>query len=91
MQYLLSEDEMKAIRQEREEASKMPSMEALINAVQHIATNMIDIRPINGGEPHSQPHGCIHVRDSRGGRYQTLYCDGCSVARICPLGKDFSK
>lgn len=91
MQYLLSEDEMKAIREERIAAQKMPSLEALINVVQHVACNMIDIRPPNGREPETRPHGCIHVRDPRGKSYQCLYCDNCSMARICPLGKDWSK
>jgi hypothetical protein len=91
MQYLLSEEEMTAIRNERTAKSKLPTLEGLINVVQHAACNMIDTRPPNGRKPETQPHGCIHVKDVRGPAYQTQYCDGCSMAGICPQFKEWSK
>lgn len=91
MQYLLSEEEMAEINRERAAKSKLPTLEGLINVVQHVACNMIDTRPTNGRKPETQPHGCIHVKNARGPAYQTLYCDGCSMSGICPQFKEWSK
>lgn len=80
MQYLLSEEEMEAVRRERLEHARMPNLEELTNVVKHIATTAIP-------EGRTTPYGCIRVdrRNSYG------YCDKCPVLGICPLPKDFSK
>jgi hypothetical protein len=98
MQYLLSEEEMAAVREERLAiAQKLPDrtiaghLEGLTNVCRHVATTMIQTAPVNGGGVSYRPHGCIHVPDPRGPQWRTRYCDGCQVARICPQPKEYSK
>lgn len=66
MQYILTEDEMAAIRAERNDAQKMPSLEALTNVVRHVACSMVEVAGNlpNGRRPTDAPRGCIHVKDS---------------------------
>lgn len=90
MQYLLTEEEMAAIRREREVARIMPNLEALTNVCQHVACNMIDTDPPNGGKVRDRPYGCIHVRNGQGHR-TAMYCDRCPVRGICPQPKDWSQ
>lgn len=87
MQYLLTEEEMEAIRQRRRIAEKMPDIEALGNVCKHVADTMITTQDVNGyGAGATTPYGCIH---STGPKYG--YCDRCPVRGICPLPKEFSK
>lgn len=97
MKFLLDQEEMDAIRQERLTLAKLPGgadhMEGLANVCKYVATQMTENgnRLANGRKPAEHPHGCIHEPDPRGSRWQTRYCDGCSVAGICPLSKEYSK
>lgn len=92
MQYILTEDEMADIRREREDRRQMPSLQALVNVVQHVACNMVDLSPANGREPQTKPHGCIHVKDNPPSQARLFgYCDHCSVQDICPQPKEWSK
>ena len=89
MQYLLSEEEMATVLREREDRSKMPTMQALVNVCQWIACNATGpIRP-NSSYVMAKPHGCIHVKAPDG--FQISYCDFCPVQGICPQPKRWSK
>lgn len=88
MQYLLTEEEMERVRQERQDRHRMPTREALGAFCKHAATTMV-ATPLSAWHirGQSEPYGCIHVdRDKSYG-----YCDLCPVRSICPLPKDFSK
>jgi len=96
MQYILSEEEMREIREERLAVQRMGGAlmlkEGLKNVCQHVACKMTETggNLPNGRKPSDQPHGCIHV--NRGyGIGQAMYCDDCPVAGICPQEKDYSK
>lgn len=97
MQYLLSEEEMAVIRDERMAISSKlrgdvrSHVEALTNLCKHVATTMIQTQAVNGGGVSDRPHGCPHVPDPRGSGWQTHYCDNCQVAGLCPLPKEYSK
>lgn len=91
MHYLLDETEMAAFRQITQDQQKMPTLQALTMACQHIATQAVgQIRP---GSDYvlTTPHGCIHVEDPRGRKWRTRYCDFCPVRGICPQPKAYSK
>lgn len=88
MQYLLSEEEMQEIRTAREQAARMPSLEALTNVVKYMACRMV-VEPIDGQK--ARPHGCIHVRDPYSPEWTIDYCDRCPASGICPLPKNWSK
>jgi hypothetical protein len=89
MQYLLSEEEMAAIRADRQAIQKLPTLEGLENVCKHVATTMIQTMNVNGGGKSDRPHGCVHVKDEHG--YTAHYCDRCQMAGICPLPKEWSK
>lgn len=91
MQFLLSEEEWARVLEEREQRRQMPTLEALINVVKHVACNTIDTNPTNGRQPMTVPAGCRHVPNSFMGKYTPEYCDHCSVSGICPLPKNWSK
>jgi hypothetical protein len=91
VQYLLSEDEMAAIRADRQAEKLLPGhsiaghLQALTHVVQHIATGFVP-----EGDT-GTAHGCIHVKHPDGPGYQVPYCDHCPVAGICPQPKAWSK
>lgn len=99
MQYLLTEEEMQAIRDERSAVlMNLPGRNiadhivGLTNVCRHVATKMTETGENlpNGRKPSEHPHGCIHV--NRGyGLGQAVYCDRCPVAGICPQPKEWSK
>lgn len=104
MQYLLSEDEMAAIRREREALRKIPChaelVEGLANVCKMVATTMIPTkasafqRPFADGSypTYTNPHGCIHAKGEEDGwEKRARYCSGCPVQGICPLPKEWSK
>lgn len=93
MRYLLDEEEMAAIRAERENMRKLPGgsdhLEALKNVCQMVATTMIptDRTAFIGRTGRDKPYGCIHVN-----RHESYgYCDRCPVQGICPQPQEFSK
>lgn len=92
MQYILSEEEMQAVRDDRAVLRQLPTLEAMTNFCQFVACEMI--------APHSgldRPHGCIHVvvddatRASGARAANPRYCDLCSVRHACPQDKRWSK
>lgn len=91
MQYLLTEEEMEAVRAHRRDVLALPGgglanhLEALANVCKRIAT---EFTPEGDLE---RARGCIHVKHPDGPGYQTRYCDHCPVASICPLKKEWSK
>lgn len=91
MQYILSEEEMAAIRNEREALRKIPCHSELVIALENVckmvASTMIPTEHTSRIGKRDKPYGCIHVnpRESYG------YCDKCPVQGICPLPKDYSK
>lgn len=86
MQYILSEEEMAAVRADSEALRKAPHPEALVNVCQHIATTMVGTSATaHWPKGRATPHGCIHVDKS------ARYCDRCPVRGICPQKKEFSK
>ena len=100
MQYLLSEEEMQAIRDERVKLARIPCrgdlVEALSNVCKMVASTMIPTdrtalanRPYGDGSKseHTKPLGCIHDTP----RKAYGYCDRCPVQGICPLPKEYSK
>lgn len=97
MQYLLNDEEMAAIRHDRERWNKLPGgsdhLEALKNVCQKVATTMVPATDpaMEGLAPSRRPHGCIHVRDHRGEQYQIHYCNMCPVQGICPQPKNWSQ
>jgi hypothetical protein len=92
MMYILSEDEMEAVRRERAAAEKMPAYEALENVCKYVATTLVNPQSKSRAtNATTDPYGCIHVSDPRGRQWQQQYCDHCPVAGICPLPKDWSK
>lgn len=99
MQYLLTEDEMGAIRAERDALKSIPCradlIEGLGNVCKMVATTMIPTKASayqrESDTPPTTPHGCIHVPHPRGPHWQISYCDLCPVRGICPLPKEYSK
>ena len=96
MQYLLSEEEMAAIRSEREALRQIPVggrdlIEGLGNVCKMVADTMIVTGATAHQSTHSlkrnSPYGCIH--GDRSDKYG--YCDRCPVQGICPLPKSWSK
>lgn len=101
MQYLLTEEEMQAIRDERASLERIPCGRrdlhlALENVCKMVATTMIptartafQTEALASGNPPApkQPYGCIHV--DRMNSYE--YCDRCPVQGICPMPKEYSK
>jgi hypothetical protein len=97
MQYLLSQDEMNARRDQDMLLAKVTNGQriedfhaGLTNVCKHVATTMIQTINVNGGGKSDRPHGCVHVKVADP-RWQTQYCDGCQVAGICPQTKEWSK
>jgi hypothetical protein len=97
MQYLVDEAEMAAIRADRLKLAQLPGgvehLRALTEVCQLVATKMVEVPAADqdGIAPSLRAHGCPHVRDHRGERYQTRYCDRCPVAGVCPQTKYWSK
>lgn len=95
MQYILTEEEMQAIRDERAKLARIPCrgdlVEALSNVCKMVATTMIPTEHSafqRGPSPMGdRPYGCIHVNPNQG----YGYCDRCPVQGICPLPKEYSK
>ncbi len=99
MQYLLTEEEMTAIRAERDALRRIPCngdlIEGLKNVCQMVATTMIATGRTPFQHPYAdgsatenrKPYGCIHV--NRAESYG--YCDRCPVQGICPQPKEYSK
>lgn len=96
MQYLLTHEEMEAVRGDREILRNLPGgvnhMEGLKNVCQHVATQMAEVggNLPNGRKPSDRPHGCVYVRDGSG-NLTAHYCDNCPVSGLCPLPKEWSK
>jgi hypothetical protein len=106
MQYLLSEEEMAAIRADREAMRKLPGatsrgevglhLEALTNVCKMVATTMIptSATAFQGGR---LAGGSMSERTEPYGCIHVDraasygYCDRCPVQGICPLPKDYSK
>lgn len=70
MQYLLTEEEMQIIQNEREVLRKLGGVtlltEGLKNVCTYVACQMSETgsRLANGRKPSEAPHGCIHIPDS---------------------------
>ncbi|WP_380873655.1 hypothetical protein ACFB49_42950 [Sphingomonas sp. DBB INV C78] len=100
MQYLLTEEEMQAIRVDRDHLREAVFGDKLDVLVQHIACTMIETAPPRStvwtgtstpAYPKDRPHGCIHYRDPQTGNRTADYCDGCPVSDICRRYKEWSK
>ena len=96
-QYLLTEEEMQAVRLDRDMLRTAVSGDRLRALVEHIACTMIETVPAldeclsrSDSYPKDRPHGCIHVRDAEGKR-TVRYCDGCPVSHVCMHFKEWSK
>lgn len=82
MQYILSEEEMSAIRAKAALLEKLPSRETL----QAVCTKVCNEVILPDGRRAGSPWGCILTIDGE------WYCDDCPVEVICPYEhKELSK
>ena len=81
MQYILSEEEMQAVRNDREALRELMKVVPNRNKLQKMCTKIADEWPtFTGwdGKSEAEPWGCILTADCE------HYCDDCPVESICP-------
>jgi hypothetical protein len=102
MQYLLTEDEYRAMQNAADER-RLAENEKLAALCKLAAMHV----PVASGWMKGKPWGCPHVPESREeynahryawalahgdpGECRTCFCDHCPAHDVCPLPKDWSK
>lgn len=87
MQYILTEEEYKAINRRSKELDELPSKKEL----QKFCTMVANTLPVSGGWYDGKVWGCILTKKDDDG-YDEWYCDQCPSRKICPYDyKEWSK
>lgn len=82
MQYILTEDEYKAITKRNKELDYLPSKKEL----QEFCTMVANTLPVSGGWYDGNVWKCIITEK------EEWYCDDCPAEKICPYdGKHYSQ
>jgi hypothetical protein len=101
MQYILSEEEYKALKTDADRGRRLEGHQTVHlsrKKLQELCTKIADTMPVKWGwgKPDDpKPWGCVITAEKKAeeeGYHDEWYCDKCPVQDLCPYeGKSYSK